>query len=244
MRFWSLGLGCVAVLGLGWGLVAATKQSPETVIGEYVTSLQGRTANQRHNALLAVKRLDGIVIGPGETFSFNKVAGPWSRDRGFRRAPVSFGGNLVDQWGGGVCQTSSTLYNAAMLSSMGFVERHPHHHAPDYIAPGRDAAVAFPNIDLKFRNTRRAPVTISAGISGNTLRIAILSRDARGDLPRIVQRVLNQRQPLTITVAGDSQRLRNPGKFGHEVETFRVTRDGKELLSRDSYPVMHRVEQR
>ncbi len=234
----------VTVTGLlTWTLLGATSQVEEQVIGEYVTSLQGRTPNQRHNALLAVKRLDGIRVAPGETFSFNQEAGPWSRDRGFRRAPVSFGGNLVDQWGGGVCQTSSTLYNAAMLAGMGFVERHPHHHAPDYIAPGRDAAVAYPNIDLKFQNTSQIAVTISAKITGNTLKIGLVSRQTRPSSVRIVQRVLNQRDPMTITVSGE-RRLRNPGKRGHEVETFRVMGDRKERLSRDSYPVMHRVEQR
>lgn len=222
-------------------VLLSSSTAKQATMAKFGTPLDGRMSNQRHNAVLCLKQLDGVTIAPGETFSFNKTVGTWSRDKGYRRAPVSFGGLLVDAWGGGVCQTSSTLYNAALLAGMQIDERHRHHYAPTYIAPGRDAAVAFPNIDLRFTNPYDFPVTIEGKI---TLDGVVVSLKGSGEpaAVSIEQRVADFAPPQNLTIgSGRFGRVRNPGHAGYNVETYRVSAKGRELLSVDHYPVMNKI---
>lgn len=213
------------------------------VMGQAETLLEARSPNQKHNATLACKAIDGKVIKPGEVFSFNKAVGSWSRDKGYRRAPVSFNGSLIDAWGGGVCQTSTTFYNAALYAGMELVERHAHHFCPTYSSPGRDAAVAYPNIDLQMRNASEHPIEVSAKVEGSRLKIVLSGRGSKPSIT-IQTRVIDQQSPMLLNQgSGDSPWLRSPGKPGYEVETYRITPEGKVRLSRDRYPVMHRVVQ-
>lgn len=236
-------LPLASLIGLGVYASVGDAAPRETTLGRYTTPLDGRTASQRANARKALAALDGAVVRPGEVFSFNDRVGTWSRDAGYRKAPVSFNGQLVTAWGGGVCQTSTTLYNAALLSGMGIVERHPHLHAAQYAPPGRDAAVAFHGIDLRFRNPYPWPVRIVAKMDGTKLSVAILGREVPGPKPQVVTELRELFVPETreLGVARGSGRSRNSGKPGFEVATYRIMGHRKELLSIDSYPVMARV---
>jgi vancomycin resistance protein VanW len=240
VRRW-LPLAVVALASLAAAFALSTRSAKEVTMAKFGTKLNGRMSNQRHNAILCLKKLDGVTIGPGETFSFNATVGTWSRDKGYRRAPVSFGGLLVDSWGGGVCQTSSTLYNAALLAGMKIEERHRHHYAPTYIAPGRDAAVAFPSIDLRFTNPYDFPVYIDGEVTVDGVVIALVGAEGQEHV-RIEQRVADVAPPQDLTIGtGRYGRVRNPGHAGYSVETYRVTKEGRELLSVDDYPVMNRI---
>lgn len=238
-----LGLGAV-VIGL-LVLAGMSKEEPDKTLATFATSLSGRDSSQRHNAELCVRDFDGFVVGPGETFSFNKTVGPWSRDKGYRRAPTSYGGQMIDAWGGGVCQSSTTLYNAALLAGMEVSERSPHHFAPTYVEPGRDAAVAFPNIDLVFTNPYDVPVVIHAKVDSNAIRTWITGQVTKPKKVSVWTRLVAEHTPQSITVGhGDSQVIRNVGKVGFEVETYcRV--DGKtRRLSQDNYDTMNRIVER
>ena len=233
----------VVVAGVS-ALVAAlgARGANERTLSRYSTPLAGRMENQRHNAALCLQHLDGTVIGPGETFSFNKTVGTWSRDKGYRRAPVSYGGLLVDSWGGGVCQTSTTLYNAALLAGLQVVERHKHHYAPTYIPPGRDAAVAYPNIDLCLRNPYDFPITIRGKVTGSGVCVTLVGEGRVDTEIRIEQRVADVAPPQELLIGtGRYGRVRNPGHAGYSVATYRATPQGRELLSVDEYPVMNKV---
>jgi vancomycin resistance protein YoaR len=205
--------------------------------------LTGRNRSQRHNALLAIHHLSGDVVGPGEVFSFNARVGTCSRDAGYRKAPVSYNGQLIDSWGGGVCQVSTTLYNAALLAGMEIVERNRHRFAPGYVLPGRDAAVAFDDVDLRFRNPYSVPVRIEAAIQGDRLTATIYGEVRMKTRPQIVQDVRQIRDPMTFQLYGTGRagRVRNSGKIGCEVVTYRVTGKRKELISTDDYPAMNRI---
>ena len=159
--------GVFLVVRLGIGA------SPEVELAGYATSLRGRTGSQRHNAKKSAQALDGKVIAPGALFSFNAVVRSWSWNQGYVKAPVSFDGELIRAYGGGVCQTSTTLYNAALLAGLPIVERHPHVFAPHYVPPGRDAAVAQRNIDLRFRNPYPWPIRIAASTNEDRLEIRL-----------------------------------------------------------------------
>lgn len=239
-------IGLVLLVGAVIGFAAVLGRTPRPrVVVTYVTRFDGRDFEQRHNATIAVRKLSGATIAPGAEFSFNQRVRTWSRDQGYKKAPVSYGGHLIPFWGGGVCQTSSTLYNVALLGGLEILERHRHQFAPGYLSPGRDAAVAFPNIDLRFRNRYDFPVTIRGRVEGSRLVVELLAPRALPERPRIVQEGLTVRPPMLLTTGyGPTARLRNPGKAGAQVVTVRVWRARRETMSVDSYPVMHRVVER
>ncbi|MFH0887391.1 MAG: VanW family protein [bacterium] len=146
-------------------------------LGGYSTTLSGRSDEQIININLAAQALDKIFIAPGEVFSFNERVGPYTVAKGYRDAPQIYYGKLIKSIGGGICQVSSTLYNAALLSNMKIVERKPHNTYVKSVPPGRDASVALSQTyeaDLKFRNTSNAPVKIVTDTSNKRLNIRIM----------------------------------------------------------------------
>jgi vancomycin resistance protein YoaR len=226
--------------------VGAFRELPrETTIAGFVTPLAGRTAAQRHNARLAAARLNGARIEAGQVFSFNERVGTFSRDRGYRKAPVSYNGQLISDWGGGVCQVSTTLYNAALFADLDVVERNRHRFCPSYVPPGRDAAVAFSNIDLKLRNPHPFPVWIKARLDDRFIRVDFLATEPLKEKPSVVEVVEGIDRPETFNIGRPSAaaKVRNSGKLGYDVAVYRLHGDRKELISQDSYPAMNRVVQ-
>lgn len=237
----AIPLGTAGLCGLVAWAALGQDQPRERVLATYSTPLEGRMRSQRHNAELCLDRLDGREIGPHEVFSFNRSVGTWSRDRGYRKAPVSYNGQLVNSWGGGVCQTSTTLYNAALLGGLEIVERHRHRFAPGYVPPGRDAAVAFDRIDLRFANPYPFPIRLRGAVENGRLVIRILGQGT----PRastVTTEVRQTRQPLVMTIAGGrTGRVRNSGKSGYEVLVWRTMDGRRQLVSVDDYPAMNRI---
>lgn len=232
----------IAASALALAALAVGSLPRDHRVAAYATSLEGRARSQRHNAVLALRRLEGVTIGPGETFSFNGTVGTYSRDQGYRKAPVSFNGQLIDDWGGGVCQTSTTLYNAALLAGMTIIERHRHQFAPNYVPPGRDAAVAYSNIDLRFSNPHPFPLRIATRQTPGELRVEFVAPRRLSERPTVVERVERTRDPAEIRFGqGAHTRLRASGKPGYEVTVYRITGDRREHVSSDSYPAMSRV---
>lgn len=236
------------MVAAGAALLAAQglRTNPDHCLAEFTTSLDGRQRDQVHNAHLAANKLNGALVEPGEALSFNQTVGSWTRDAGFRRAPTAYNGTLIDQWGGGVCQTSTTLYNAALLAGLEILERHPHRFAPSYIEPGRDAAVAFSGVDLRVRNPYRVPLRVRAFVDGNRVHVGFYGAVDVKERPRIVREVKNRVKPQDIAIdrIGSVSRVRNSGKAGWQVSVFRVTGDRWEELSKDDYPVMDRLIER
>ena len=248
-----LGAYCLLVIGIGVGAAIALARSagPLRPLGAYTTPLGCRTRDQVFNARLAARSLDGAVIMPGQTFSFNRRVGSWSIDTGYRKAPVSYGGEMIRDWGGGVCQTSTTLYNAALISGMTIVERHRHQWPPSYVPPGRDAAVAFENIDLRFRNPYDWPVTIRAATQSSRLTISILARHTPDSACTIVSSVQGMQAPQHITridagLSAGRTRTVVHGAPGVDVAVYRIIvgkggKRSREFVSHDVYPVLHEL---
>lgn len=222
----------------------------ERVMGSYITSLEQRTPGQRINATLSARALDGVRIEPGAVFSFNQTVGAWTPDRGYVRAPVSFDGEMFIDWGGGVCQTSTTLYNAALLAGLTIIQRNRHNWAPGYVPPGRDAAVAQGNIDLQLRNPYRWPVRIRTQVSDAQICLSILGHES-GPVAGVVNLVQSQTEPREIVktdtrLPHGARRLVNRGHPGVRAAVYRTFHRGpsagkRELVSQDSYPVMERI---
>lgn len=239
----NIGYLAGAVLLVGGGALTLAALPRESQIGGFSTSLDGRTRSQRHNARLAVVRLNGATVQPGEVFSFNQRVGTFSEDQGYRKAPVSYNGQLISDWGGGVCQTSTTLYNAALLAGMQVVERNRHHFMPSYVPPGRDAAVAFSSIDLKLKNTSDSPIRIEAQIAGDSIRVNLLAPKPLKTRPEITQVVRDTIAPSTFILGNRTSagHVRNSGKMGFDVTVYRQTGPIRERISTNTYPAMNRV---
>jgi vancomycin resistance protein YoaR len=247
-RWFLAGAGALLLGVAGWCFVPRPR---DTLLAGYATSLKGRTPNQVHNAVLAARTIDGTWLRPGQVFSFNRTVGSWSSASGYRRAPVSYDGELMPSWGGGVCQASTTLYNAAIAAGLTPLERHRHQWKTDYVPPGRDAAVAYSNIDLRFRNDYPWPVRIESDTRGTSLAFRIMG--PRRPLGRweIRQEPVSRTEPGVVRTRwepGMPRRVvRNPGKPGYRVRTYRVRIENgretrRELLSDDIYPAMNRLE--
>lgn len=130
------------------------------IIGGYYTTLLNNSANRTNNVKLACQKINGKVLYPNQTFSFNQTVGKRTKEAGFLEAPVFAGKKVVPGIGGGVCQVSSTLYNAVLACNLKVVERHPHSMKVAYVPDKRDATVSFGIQDFKFRNTLNRPIQI------------------------------------------------------------------------------------
>lgn len=142
-------------------------------IGSYLTYISGSEARVS-NIKLAAAAINNTLIYPGKIFSFNKTVGPRTPERGYKEAPVIVGGGMSMDAGGGICQVSSTLYNAALRAGMEIIERHPHSISIHYVPAGKDAAVAYNYLDLQFRNNNPTPVFIKGFVSGQRIVVTLL----------------------------------------------------------------------
>lgn len=155
-------------------------------IGRYVTSFNGRNEERTNNIKLAAKAINNFVLFPNETFSFNRVVGKRTAEKGYLRAPVIVRGEYSEDIGGGICQVSSTLFNAVDNAGLKVVKRFSHSRKVSYIPPGRDATVSWYGPDFSFKNVYNQPVLIRANTLGNYLIIKIFSSDVVNYKPKKV----------------------------------------------------------
>ena len=145
-------------------------------IGYYSTPLNDNS-NRNHNIKLSSKAYYNLRLEPGEVFSLNEATGPRGAAQGYREAPVIKDGNRYeDAPGGGNCQTSTTLYGAALRADLEIVERSPHSIKSSYTPIGTDAAVSYPYTDFKFRNNKDTPIFVTRYISGGRLHVEIYGK--------------------------------------------------------------------
>jgi len=138
-------------------------------LSEFSTEFKNPKKSRAHNITLAAQKIDESVIQPGEEFSFNNAVGPTTKRNGFKLGMIFNSGRRTQGYGGGVCQASSTLYNAAKKAGMEITERHEHSLEVGYIAKGKDAATSYGVKDLKFVNPHDYPVRINAYIVKETI---------------------------------------------------------------------------
>ena len=141
--------------------------------GRFATGIYGSAARQ-HNVRKALGHINNVLVLPGEVFSFNRLMPEYTEQAGWMSAQVIEDGQLIPGVGGGVCQVSSTLYNAVLMAGLKVLERHPHSAPVPYIASGRDACVAIdPPKDLKFQNDTPWPVLVKGWLEGSMVTVAI-----------------------------------------------------------------------
>ena len=136
---------------------------------KYATSNRDRTTNLQ----LAANKINGTVLMPGETFSYNKVVGERTIAAGYKEAPIYVSGEVVDGLGGGICQITSTLYNAVVYANLEVTQRSNHQFVPSYVTASRDATVVYGSIDFQFKNNRNYPIKITCSVSGGIAQFQI-----------------------------------------------------------------------
>lgn len=142
-------------------------------ITEAKTSTSGSNKNRLNNIELALSTLDGLCIEPGMTFSFNSIVGQRTKERGYKTAGAIVDGLMSEELGGGICQVSTTLFNAVAKADLEITERQPHSRPVGYVDEGKDAAVSWPNQDFKFTNNTDFPVYLVAGLNDTRNRCII-----------------------------------------------------------------------
>mgnify|MGYP005930678789 FL=1 len=200
------------------------------VLGEARTHVSG-SAGRIGNVKLSAKLINGIVLNSGDTFSYNDSVGKRTEARGFKPAPAYVKGETVDEVGGGICQTSSTLYLACLLSNMEITERYAHRYVPAYIDWGMDATVSWGGPDYKFTNNTLYPVKIVTEYSKGYLTIKLLGTNIDGIRVKMTNEVLSKTPWETVYQEDSTMTPGSPDVVkvtpytGYKVKTYQTIYD-------------------
>lgn len=209
-------------------------------------------ANRTTNLKLAANKINGTVLMPGEEFSYNKTLGERTIQAGYKEAATFSNGEVVNGLGGGICQISSTLYDAVVFANLDVTVRRNHQFVTSYLPAGKDATVVWGSQDFKFKNSRKYPIRIEATVSGGyaTVNIWGIKEDVEYDIS-IETRKIATIQYTTQYIQDPSlpvgkEVVKQAGNNGRKVEAYKVMKkDGKvvssTLLSRDTYNAMKRI---
>jgi vancomycin resistance protein YoaR len=192
----------------------STAEAKAMNISGLVASYQtfyGGEPNRIHNVQLVSHLVDKHVIAPGETFSFNGATGARTADKGFREAPVIINGELQTGLGGGVCQVSTTVFNAAYEAGLPIVSRTNHALYISHYPQGRDATVNYPDLDLKFRNDTGRWLLLRTWVGSSSLTVALYGTPVH-------RRVLSETMPLVVRGRPPTKKVPDPTLFVGEKE--------------------------
>lgn len=204
-------------------------------LSECTTYFSPKKVARTHNVNLAAKLINGKVLNPGETFSYNETVGPRTKARGFKEAAIFSKGEIVDGLGGGICQVSSTLYMAAMKADMKTVSRKNHSFYVDYAPKGQDATVVYGSIDYKFENTSEYPVKVVAYQKNNYITVKIMGTRTAKKTVKITSKVLST-TPFTEKIINDStlkpgeRVIEQKGQEGITMDVYRSVYDANGKL--------------
>ena len=208
------------------------------VLATYTTSVAG-TAARKNNVQLSAKAINGFILNHDEVFSYNGAVGKRTAARGYQAAPAYVGGETVDEIGGGICQTSSTLYMATLLANMEITERRPHRYATTYMPYGMDATVSWGGPDFKFTNNTDYPIRIETKYvpgattkEDGTLTVTIYGTKVDDISVKMTYEYLQRIDWTTEyeedpTMAPGTQKVKTSAYVGHKVQTYRELYDGQ-----------------
>lgn len=197
------------------------------VLGSQTTYYDGSTDERINNIKLATEKIDGLVMMPGDVFSYNETVGQRTEEAGFQPAGAYADGEVVQEVGGGICQVSSTLYCATMYSQLETVSRTNHYFKVGYLDFGMDATVSWPKPDFKFKNNRDYPIKIHAFCNDedSSLTIEILGTNLDGSYVEITHNQLVVKglpeYPEVVTGYGVTATRHVYDKDGNEIATIK-----------------------
>ena len=219
------------------------------------TRYDASNRNRSRNLEIAAGKIDGKVLLPGEEFSFNGVVGKRTVEEGYRDAKIYSNGQVVDGLAGGICQISSTLYNAALLANLEITQRRNHYFKTSYIAAGRDATVVWGSIDFKFKNSRKYPIKIKASVQSGVAEFKIFGIKEDKEYEISILPVITSTIPYSTQVIDDPTLapgqtvVQQGGMNGYRVTTYLEKKyngqvESKEVITSDTYKAMTKIIRR
>ena len=216
-------------------------------ISSYTTSTTSNS-NRNTNVSLSAQAINGTTVMPGEIFSFNAATGQRTEEKGYKAAAAISGGQSVDEIGGGVCQTSSTLFNAVARANLEIIERSPHAWPSNYVEKGMDATVNWPNLDFKFRNNTDWPIFIVSYYSKQKVTVEIygmslgdgVTIDLVSEVTKTIPAPTDINYVQNQSLPAGTQKTTVQARKGYEVSTYQVwyqsgTEVKRELLCKSKY---------
>lgn len=237
-------------------ITAKKISSINTKISAYTTDYGSISSYERANNIeLATSSINGKILLPGDEFSFNKVVGERTAERGYMSAPVIIGNQVDSGLGGGICQVSTTLYNAVLRANIKSTQRSHHTMPSHYVPVGMDATVDYGNIDYKFKNTLKYPIYIFADSSGGAITFEIYSNSELSNIVTDISSKVYQKVDAKLEYQNDSSlpegqtEVMQAPSTGYRVKVIKtVTKDGKvissELISDDYYEPINGIVKR
>ena len=209
------------------------------VLGQCRTHVSGTSA-RINNVKLSAAACNGVVLNTGDVFSYNATTGQRTTAKGYQAAPAYVQGETVDEVGGGVCQTSSTLYYACLRANLEITERYAHRYVPAYIDWGMDATVSWGGPDYKFTNNTNYPIKIVATYSGGYLTIKILGTNVDGTSVKMTNEVLSSTPWETVykddeTLPAGTEKVTTTPYTGYKVKSYRNVYDANGKLISSTY---------
>lgn len=224
----------------------------DTLLSEFSTKYSASIANRKENIAIGASFFDGILVKPDMEVSFNETVGDINEDRGFKSAGVIINGELDSGIGGGICQVSTTLYNAIIRADLDVVERINHTRPVNYVPLGTDAAVVSGYKDLKFKNSSKYPVYIKSYADGDNLEFKIFgNKELKKYDINIVPKLVSVNNPREIkqystNIPVGRTDVKKSGAKGYYYETYREFVENGEIvksekLSNSNYIAKDRV---
>lgn len=213
-------------------------KSINSKIASYTTNFVNSSFGRCRNIELAAKYIDNTVVMPGDEFSFNKVVGATTPGKGFAYAKVIKNGTFVDEIGGGVCQVSSTLYNAVLKSNLVITERRNHSKIISYVPMGQDAMISYGVSDFKFKNNFDYPILIETIVQNKQITFNIFSneeeREPHYEIKNEIAKEIKPKKEIIYDYRLSEGRIiiEQNGKSGYIVNTYRVRYDNGKVVEK------------
>jgi vancomycin resistance protein VanW len=216
-------------------------------ISSFETSLQDKEENTLFNIKKASNEINGLILKPGENFLFNQIVGPAEKNDGYKESTIISNGQFTSGYGGGICQVSTTIYNAALLANLQIIERYNHSiygDATSYVPLGRDAAIFYGYKDLKFKNSLDQAISIFCEVKGDSLIATIYGEKELNKDIKIITMDKKVHDFDTIEVERGNIAYREgtvlqEGVPGYSIKSYRVVNDANgesmEFLANDNY---------
>ncbi len=213
----------------------------DTVLASFVTDFHKSEDNRKYNIELGAKKVSAIFVEPGQEVSFNDTVGEMNEAGGFKSAGVIVNGEFDRGWGGGICQVSTTLYNALVRSDIEIIERSNHSRPIGYVERGADAAVAPGYKDLKFKNNLKHKIFIDSKIVDDTIEFIIFGNheDKEYDID-LVTKFEREKTPETITkysdkIADGEVQVESKGNKGYDYSSYKEYKKNGEVVKVEKY---------
>lgn len=215
------------------------------IIGEYTTKYNGGNAGRNNNIALAAKSINDKIINPGESFSYNKAIGEITYANGYMDDTVIVNGRIEQGVGGGVCQVSSTLYNAALYSNMDIIERRNHSVRSDYTPISRDAVISYGVIDLVIKNPYDYPLIIKSGTYNGTITVQIYGNVETAPEVVLSSEVIGTKARGVVYIddpnmAVGTEKVRYAGRDQIQGRLYKSVNGVTTTVSTDTYPAKNK----